>query len=321
MATNCERDSFSSASLLLSVDYRCFRPSSPFLPAELLSGAESAPFNAALQFKRPVTCTTELPTLPTAAELECIGKTFKWDLFQLIAAGCILQGESVLVCAHTSSGKTVVGEFAVARALAAGQRILLDVTRARSKHDVTSFSCTLRPSRRFPTRSSGSSVKPSDLRRFAASQRQRRARARGANSICSGWPPDGRRDCQSHRTFPCDDDGDIQEHAVRYNSSPSHSVLRLSFAFHNIPIRSFALFFVTLFTCTTALTSLAMSPGSYLMKSSPLPCRLFTHHAHAGALPPRLRARGCVGRKHYNDRQHHEARAVCVVVCNSSQCR
>jgi hypothetical protein len=177
MATNCERDSFSSASLLLSVDYRCFRPSSPFLQAELQSGAESTPFNAALQFKRPVTCTTELPTLPTAAELECIGKTFKWDLFQLIAAGCILKGESVLVCAHTSSGKTVVGEFAVARALAAGQRILLDVTRAFSKHHVTSFSCTLRPSRRFLTRSSGSSVKPSDLRRFDAAPRQRQARA------------------------------------------------------------------------------------------------------------------------------------------------
>ncbi len=105
-----------------AVDYRCFRPSP--LPAQPLSGAESDHFNAALQFKRPVTCTTDPPTLPTPAELECLGKKFKLDAFQLIAAGCILKGESVLVCAHTSSGKTVVGEFAVARALAAGQRIL-----------------------------------------------------------------------------------------------------------------------------------------------------------------------------------------------------
>jgi hypothetical protein len=121
-------DNFSSASLLQestkasAVDYRCFRPSA--LPTEPHVGAESDRFNTALQFKRPVSCSTDLPTLPTAAELDCIPKKFKWDAFQLIAAGCILKGESVLVCAHTSSGKTVVGEFAVARALAAGQRIL-----------------------------------------------------------------------------------------------------------------------------------------------------------------------------------------------------
>ena len=130
MATDGERDSFSSASLLSQsanaspVDYRCFRPSAASLPTDARAGGENEHFNAALQFKRAVTCTTDRPTLPTAAELNCIAKKFKWDSFQLIAAGCILQGESVLVCAHTSSGKTVVGEFAVARALAAGQRIL-----------------------------------------------------------------------------------------------------------------------------------------------------------------------------------------------------
>ena len=129
MATDTEHSPFSSASLLCestnasAVDYRCFRPSPP-PPTDSDAGLDSARFNAALHFKRPVTCTTDLPTLPTAADLACIRKTFKWDAFQLIAAGCILKGESVLVCAHTSSGKTVVGEFAVARALAAGQRIL-----------------------------------------------------------------------------------------------------------------------------------------------------------------------------------------------------
>jgi len=130
MATDSDRPAFSSASLLCeslnasAVDYRCFRPSAASVPTDSHAASEGAHFAAALQFKRPVTCTTDLPVLPTAAELACIGKTFKWDAFQLIAAGCILKGESVLVCAHTSSGKTVVGEFAVARALAAGQRIL-----------------------------------------------------------------------------------------------------------------------------------------------------------------------------------------------------
>jgi hypothetical protein len=130
MATGDQHSSFSPASLQSdfadpsSVDYRCFRPCAASLPETSRIGTESAHFNAALHFKRAVTCTTDIPTLPTATELECIGKKFKWDKFQLIAAGCILKGESVLVCAHTSSGKTVVGEFAVARALAAGQRIL-----------------------------------------------------------------------------------------------------------------------------------------------------------------------------------------------------
>jgi ATP-dependent helicase YprA (DUF1998 family) len=130
METGGKQASFSSASLLSEladaspVDYRCFRPSTAPIPEDSRAGSESAHFNAALHFKRAVTCTTDLPTLPTASELDCIGKKFKWDAFQLIAAGCILKGESVLVCAHTSSGKTVVGEFAVARALAAGQRIL-----------------------------------------------------------------------------------------------------------------------------------------------------------------------------------------------------
>jgi superfamily II RNA helicase len=130
MAISCQHSSLSSASLLSEstdaspVDYRCFRPCMKSHLETSTAAAESAHFNAALHFKRSVTCTTDIPTLPTATELECISKKFKWDAFQLIAAGCILKGESVLVCAHTSSGKTVVGEFAVARALAAGQRIL-----------------------------------------------------------------------------------------------------------------------------------------------------------------------------------------------------
>jgi superfamily II RNA helicase len=130
MAAPASNPSFSSASLLTEcatesmVDYRCFRPSTGSRPSDSTAGEENAQLNAALQFKRPVTCTTDLPTLPTPDDLACIGKKFKWDACQLIAAGCILKGESVLVCAHTSSGKTLVGEFAVARALAAGQRIL-----------------------------------------------------------------------------------------------------------------------------------------------------------------------------------------------------
>ena len=39
---------------------------------------------------------------------------FKLDLFQQKAVECIIKGESVLVAAHTSAGKTAVAEYAIA---------------------------------------------------------------------------------------------------------------------------------------------------------------------------------------------------------------
>ncbi|KAG0360299.1 ATP-dependent RNA helicase mtr4 [Podila minutissima] len=49
---------------------------------------------------------------------------FTLDPFQQIATYCIERGESVLVSAHTSAGKTVVAEFAIATALKGKQRVI-----------------------------------------------------------------------------------------------------------------------------------------------------------------------------------------------------
>src|ERR1041384_6815689 len=50
------------------------------------------------------------------------GYDFGLDDFQLEACSALEDGYSVLVCAPTGAGKTVVGEFAVHLALAAGQK-------------------------------------------------------------------------------------------------------------------------------------------------------------------------------------------------------
>src|ERR1700760_3264759 len=50
------------------------------------------------------------------------GYPFALDDFQVQACEFLEQGYAVLVCAPTGSGKTVVGEFAVHLALAAGQK-------------------------------------------------------------------------------------------------------------------------------------------------------------------------------------------------------
>lgn len=49
---------------------------------------------------------------------------FILDPFQKEAILCIENDQSVLVSAHTSAGKTVVAEYAVARALSMKQRVI-----------------------------------------------------------------------------------------------------------------------------------------------------------------------------------------------------
>lgn len=49
---------------------------------------------------------------------------FTLDPFQRLAVGCIERNESVLVSAHTSAGKTVVAEYAIATALRDKQRVI-----------------------------------------------------------------------------------------------------------------------------------------------------------------------------------------------------
>lgn len=50
--------------------------------------------------------------------------SFKLDTFQEEAVGYIEKGESVLVAAHTSAGKTAVAEYAIAKSLRDGQRVI-----------------------------------------------------------------------------------------------------------------------------------------------------------------------------------------------------
>jgi len=49
---------------------------------------------------------------------------FKLDLFQKYTINCIERNESALVSAHTSAGKTVVAEYAIAKALQNRQRVI-----------------------------------------------------------------------------------------------------------------------------------------------------------------------------------------------------
>jgi ATP-dependent RNA helicase DOB1 len=49
---------------------------------------------------------------------------FILDPFQENAVACIQRNESVLVSAHTSAGKTVVAEYAIAQALQRKQRVI-----------------------------------------------------------------------------------------------------------------------------------------------------------------------------------------------------
>jgi ATP-dependent RNA helicase DOB1 len=49
---------------------------------------------------------------------------FQLDPFQQTAVDCIERNESVLVAAHTSAGKTAVAEYAVAKSLRDGQRVV-----------------------------------------------------------------------------------------------------------------------------------------------------------------------------------------------------
>ena len=48
---------------------------------------------------------------------------FPLDEFQLEAIAALNQGHSVVVSAPTGSGKTLIGEYAIHRALAHGQRV------------------------------------------------------------------------------------------------------------------------------------------------------------------------------------------------------
>ncbi|MFS8807827.1 DEAD/DEAH box helicase, partial [Synechococcus sp. R6-10] len=48
---------------------------------------------------------------------------FELDDFQIRAIQVLAAGESVVVCAPTGSGKTLIGEYAIYRALSQGKRV------------------------------------------------------------------------------------------------------------------------------------------------------------------------------------------------------
>ena len=64
--------------------------------------------------------------LPKPQKMEKPAKEYPFPLdpFQAQAVGYIEQEESVLVAAHTSAGKTAVAEYAIAKALNNGQRVV-----------------------------------------------------------------------------------------------------------------------------------------------------------------------------------------------------
>ena len=88
---------------------------------------------------------------------------FELDPFQKTSIACLERGESVLVSAHTSAGKTVVAEYAIAMSLRDKQASAPPPRRAAGgacayagscvRVRPRSASCTRRPSRRSRTRS------------------------------------------------------------------------------------------------------------------------------------------------------------------------
>lgn len=62
--------------------------------------------------------------LPHTASCEAKTYRFELDIFQHLSIAAIERDESVLVSAHTSCGKTVVAEYAIARSLRAAQRVV-----------------------------------------------------------------------------------------------------------------------------------------------------------------------------------------------------
>src|ERR1700760_4685574 len=67
---------------------------------------------------------TTSPDAPAAGELARFTAELEFELdgFQRRACAALEAGHGVLVCAPTGAGKTVVGEFAVHLALAAGRK-------------------------------------------------------------------------------------------------------------------------------------------------------------------------------------------------------
>ncbi|WVQ83968.1 hypothetical protein IAT38_006113 [Cryptococcus sp. DSM 104549] len=80
------------------------------------------------QVRHQVAVPPNFPYIPISQHkrLDPPARTYKFELdpFQHVATSCIERNESVLVSAHTSAGKTVVAEFAIATCLKEGRRVV-----------------------------------------------------------------------------------------------------------------------------------------------------------------------------------------------------
>ena len=63
-------------------------------------------------------------SLMLPSKIDALTFPFELDEFQKKAIGVVQKGDSVLVSAHTSAGKTVVAQYAIALSLSRGQRVV-----------------------------------------------------------------------------------------------------------------------------------------------------------------------------------------------------
>lgn len=68
--------------------------------------------------------TVSIPSTVPGSYIPAKEYKFKLDTFQQTAVDHIERGDSVLVAAHTSAGKTAVAEYAIAKSLRDGQRVI-----------------------------------------------------------------------------------------------------------------------------------------------------------------------------------------------------
>jgi ATP-dependent RNA helicase DOB1 len=96
--------------------------------AGLQGGQDATSIKVSHQVRHQVAIPPDYPYVPLSEhkQPEELAKTysFKLDPFQQLAVNAIQREESVLVSAHTSAGKTVVAEYAIAQSLKRNQRVI-----------------------------------------------------------------------------------------------------------------------------------------------------------------------------------------------------
>ena len=100
-------------------------PAGPAEPAPPLAGSASvSTHEVALPPGTPPLQPGDPMLELSASSFDALDFPFELDPFQRQALACVERGESVLVSAHTSAGKTVVAQYAVALSLKRGQRVV-----------------------------------------------------------------------------------------------------------------------------------------------------------------------------------------------------